>query len=161
MAGHQARCRHYPDTCLAFVLCPRISSSGSLNHKPAVGRAPIPYGNISVKWGVRSNRTFAMNVFVPNGTSGTIAVPVTGDAQSRSTEEWSQPHRLPCWTRRPRAAMASAIVISTASLPARTKWRSEADGRPAAVKVMGHSDPLSAPAHCWSVWSALNLRFEG
>ena len=68
-------------------------------------------------------------LFVPNGTSGTIAVPVTGDAQSRSTEEWSQPHRLPCWTRRPRAAMASAIVISTASLPARTKWRSEADGR--------------------------------
>ncbi|WP_429345049.1 alpha-L-rhamnosidase C-terminal domain-containing protein [Paraburkholderia sp. GAS42] len=25
----------------------------------AVGRTPIPYGNISVKWGVRSNRTFA------------------------------------------------------------------------------------------------------
>lgn len=44
----------------------------------AVGEAPTPYGAIAVKWGVSASGAISMNVTVPSGTSGTIAVPFGG-----------------------------------------------------------------------------------
>jgi alpha-L-rhamnosidase len=44
----------------------------------AAGEAPTPYGAIAVKWGVSAGGAVSMNVTVPTGTSGTIAVPFGG-----------------------------------------------------------------------------------
>jgi alpha-L-rhamnosidase len=43
----------------------------------AQGRAPTPYGPLVVKWGQQANK-FVMQVQVPRGTSGTIAIPTSG-----------------------------------------------------------------------------------
>ncbi|MDE1184754.1 alpha-L-rhamnosidase C-terminal domain-containing protein [Paraburkholderia sp.] len=43
-----------------------------------VGSAPTPHGAIAVKWAVSTTGSVAMNVVVPTGTTGTIAVPSGG-----------------------------------------------------------------------------------
>ncbi|WP_322047960.1 alpha-L-rhamnosidase C-terminal domain-containing protein [Paraburkholderia sp. J67] len=43
----------------------------------AQGSAPTPHGAIDVKWGIDAQGGIAMHVVVPQGTSGTIAVPLT------------------------------------------------------------------------------------
>jgi alpha-L-rhamnosidase len=44
----------------------------------AVGEVPTPYGAIAVKWGVSARGAVSMNVTVPSGTTGTIAIPSGG-----------------------------------------------------------------------------------
>lgn len=43
-----------------------------------VGTAPTPYGALSVKWGRSTSGTLRMDVDVPSGTTGTIAIPAGG-----------------------------------------------------------------------------------
>lgn len=43
-----------------------------------VGQVPTPHGPLTVEWGRASSGEFDMDVAAPNGTSGTIAVPVSG-----------------------------------------------------------------------------------
>ncbi len=43
-----------------------------------IGQVPTPHGPLMVKWGRASSGEFDMDVTAPNGTSGTIAVPVSG-----------------------------------------------------------------------------------
>ncbi|WP_196486081.1 alpha-L-rhamnosidase C-terminal domain-containing protein [Burkholderia cepacia] len=50
------------------------------NLKWVVGRVPTPYGSIGVKWGVGEQGAFSMEVTVPPGTSGAIAVPPTNSS---------------------------------------------------------------------------------
>jgi alpha-L-rhamnosidase len=51
----------------------------------AVGDVPTPYGVIAMKWGVAKSGAVSMSVTVPNGTSGTIAVPFGGTVKLNST----------------------------------------------------------------------------
>ena len=44
----------------------------------AEGQVPTAYGPLTVKWGRANGRAFDMEVSAPSGTSGTIAVPVSG-----------------------------------------------------------------------------------
>lgn len=44
----------------------------------AIGTVPTPYGAIAVKWGRTSNGTFTLNLDVPAGTTGSVAIPVGG-----------------------------------------------------------------------------------
>jgi len=45
----------------------------------AQGQAPTPHGPVQVSWTAKSaQHGFSMNVTAPSGTSGTIAVPVSG-----------------------------------------------------------------------------------
>ena len=44
----------------------------------AEGQVPTPHGPLTVKWGRKQGRGFTMEVSAPSGTSGTIAVPVSG-----------------------------------------------------------------------------------
>jgi alpha-L-rhamnosidase len=44
----------------------------------AEGQVPAPYGSLTVKWGRAQGGVFTMEVNAPSGTSGTIAVPVSG-----------------------------------------------------------------------------------
>jgi hypothetical protein len=68
----------------------------------AQGQVPTPHGPISVSWS-RDARTgtFTMDVRAPRGTSGTVAVPVSGAASVLVDG-------APAWTGSPAAAGARA-----------------------------------------------------
>jgi alpha-L-rhamnosidase len=51
-----------------------------------VGTAPTPYGALSVKWGRSTSGTFRMDVDVPSGTTGTIAIPAGGTVRINGVE---------------------------------------------------------------------------
>jgi alpha-L-rhamnosidase len=51
----------------------------------AVGTVPTPAGAISVKWGRANSSTFKMDVTVPAGTSGCIAIPAGGVVKVNGT----------------------------------------------------------------------------
>jgi alpha-L-rhamnosidase len=51
----------------------------------AVGTVPTPAGAISVKWGRANSSTFQMDVTVPAGTSGCIAIPAGGVVKVNGT----------------------------------------------------------------------------
>lgn len=51
----------------------------------AVGAVPTPYGAISVKWGRASSGTFTLNLEVPAGTTGSVALPASGTVRVNGT----------------------------------------------------------------------------
>jgi len=51
----------------------------------AVGTVPTPFGAISVKWGRSSAGVFSMQVSVPPGTTGCIAIPAGGPVKVNGT----------------------------------------------------------------------------
>ena len=83
----------------------------------AVGEVPTPYGVIAVKWGVSAGGAVSMNVTVPNGTTGTIAIPsgatVTMNGKTVTTSASSNLDEGA-------AAMAASMARSTMYSRART-----------------------------------------